>query len=131
MTIPLLFAVLCNFGFMGLTGIPLGISTAAVSAMAVGMGADYAIYILYRLREELSLNRHLDRVVQVTLATAGKAILLIAVAFAAGTFLVTFTGYYLHMEGILMPLAMLTSAAAAVIFIPAAIMTFRPTLSSG
>lgn len=125
-TIPLLFAVLWNFGFMGLTGTPLGISTAAVSAMAVGMGADYAIYILYRLREELSLNRHLDRVVQVTLATAGKAILLIAVAFAAGTFLVTFTGYYLHMEGILMPLAMLTSAAAAVILIPAAIMTFRP-----
>src|SRR5579884_972435 len=124
--IPLIFAVLWNFGFMGLTRIPLGISTAAVSAMAVGMGADYAIYILYRLREELSLNRHLDRVLQVTLTTAGKAILLIAVAFAAGTFLVTFTGYYLHMEGILMPLAMLTSAAAAVILIPAAVMTFRP-----
>ena len=124
--IPLLIAVLWNFGFMGLTGIPLGISTAAVSAMAVGMGADYAIYILYRLREELSLNRHLERVIFVTLTTAGKAILLIAAAFSAGTLLVTFPGYYLHMEGILTPVAMLTSAFAAVIILPALIMTFRP-----
>jgi predicted RND superfamily exporter protein len=124
--IPLLFAVIWNFAFMGLTGVPLGISTAAASAMAVGMGADYAIYILYRLREELSISRNIDRVIQVTLGTAGKAILLIATAFAVGTFLVTFPGYYLHIEGILMPLAMLTSALSAVILIPAVVMTFRP-----
>ncbi len=124
--LPLSLAVLWNFGLMGLTGIPLGISTAAVSAMAVGMGADYAIYLLYRLREELSLNRHLERVLLVTLTTAGKAILLIAIAFAAGISLVTFTGYYFHTEGILMPVAMLTSAFSAVILIPAIIMTFRP-----
>ncbi|MFQ5580951.1 MAG: RND family transporter, partial [Nitrospiria bacterium] len=93
--IPLLIAVLWNFGFMGLVGIPLGISTAAVSAMAVGMGADYSIYILYRLREELSMNRHLEKVLDVTLRSAGKAILLIAMAFAAGTSLVAFPGYYL------------------------------------
>ncbi len=124
--IPLLFAVVWNFAFMGLTGIPLGISTAAASAMAVGMGADYAIYILYRFREELSISRNIDRVVQVTLGTAGKAILLIATAFAVGTFLVTFPGYYLHIEGILMPLAMMTSALSAVILIPAIVMTFRP-----
>lgn len=124
--IPLLFAVLWNFAFMGMTGVPLGISTAAASAMAVGMGADYAIYILYRLREELSVSRNIERVIQVTLGTAGKAILLIATAFAVGTFLVTFPGYYLHIEGILMPLAMLTSALAAVILIPAVVMTFRP-----
>lgn len=124
--IPLLFAVLWNFAFMGMTGVPLGISTAAASAMAVGMGADYAIYILYRLREELSVSRNIDRVIQVTLGTAGKAILLIATAFAVGTFLVTFPGYYLHIEGILMPLAMMTSALSAVILIPAVVMTFRP-----
>lgn len=124
--IPLIIAVLWNFGFMGLTGIPLGISTAAVSAMAVGMGADYSIYILYRLREELSINRHLEKVLDVTLTTAGKAVLLIAIAFAAGTSLVAFPGYYLHMEGILMPIAMLTSAFSAVILLPAIIMAFRP-----
>ena len=51
--LPLLVAVLANFGLMGWSGIPLNISTSLISAMAVGIGADYAIYLIYRLREEL------------------------------------------------------------------------------
>ncbi len=124
--IPLILSVVWNFGFLGISGLPLGISTAAASAMAVGMGADYAIYILYRFRDELSLNRHLDRVMHTTLDTAGRAILIIAMAFAAGTFLVAFPGYYLHIEGILMPIAMLSSALSAIILLPAMVMVFRP-----
>ncbi len=124
--IPLITAVAWNFGFLGLSGIPLGVSTAAASAMAVGMGADYAIYILYRFRDELSVNRHIDRVVKITLETSGRAIVIIATAFAAGTFLIAFSGYYLHIEGILMPIAMLTSAFSAVFLLPALVLRLRP-----
>lgn len=124
--IPLVIAVIWNFGFLGLTGIPLGVSTAAASAMAVGMGADYAIYILSRFRDELSVNRHLEHVVKLTLTTAGRAIILVAGAFAVGTALVALPGYYLHFEGILMPLAMITSALSAVILLPALVMAIRP-----
>ncbi len=35
-------------------GIPLDTMTSAISAMAVGIGADYAIYFLFRIREELA-----------------------------------------------------------------------------
>ena len=124
--IPLVIAVLWNFGFLGLTGIPLGVSTAAASAMAVGMGADYAIYILSRFRDELSVNRRLERVLSRTLTTAGRAIFLVAGAFALGTVLVAFPGYYLHFEGILMPLAMMTSALSAIILLPSLVMALRP-----
>ena len=48
---PLVATVFANFGFMGLAGIPLNIPTSLVSAMAVGIAADYAIYLAYRLRE--------------------------------------------------------------------------------
>ncbi|MFQ5588486.1 MAG: RND family transporter [Nitrospiria bacterium] len=124
--IPLLISLAWNFGFLGMTGIPLGVSTAAASAISVGLGADYAIYILYRFRDELSVNRHLERVVNITLTTAGHAVFLVAAAFGIGTLLVAFPGYYLHIEGILMPLAMLTSALAAVIILPSLVMAFRP-----
>ena len=53
--VPLFAAVLANFGVMGAFGIPLQIATALVSAMAVGIGADYGIYLSYRLREELAV----------------------------------------------------------------------------
>jgi len=124
--IPLVIAVIWNFGFLGLMGIPLGVSTAAASAMAVGMGADYAIYILSRFRDELSVNRRLEHVLKHTLTTAGRAIILVASAFAVGTALVALPGYYLHFEGILMPLAMISSALSAVILLPSLVMTFRP-----
>src|SRR3970282_960474 len=51
--LPLGIAVLVNFGVLGIAGIGLGVGTAAISAMAVGFGADYSIYLLYRLREEV------------------------------------------------------------------------------
>src|SRR3990172_6171449 len=51
--LPLGIAVLINFGVLGLAGIGLGVGTAAISAMSVGFGADYSIYLLYRLREEV------------------------------------------------------------------------------
>jgi predicted RND superfamily exporter protein len=44
--VPLLLAVLANFGLMGLLGIQLNIGTSLISAMAVGIGADYAIYLI-------------------------------------------------------------------------------------
>lgn len=55
--IPLALSVLINFGIMGLSGITLGIGTAAITAMAVGIGADYEIYLIFRLREEFKKSK--------------------------------------------------------------------------
>lgn len=131
--LPLGLAVLINFAVMGFTGVTLGIGTAAISAMAVGMGADYAIYFLFRLREayrDPGGTAHqpavLDRAVRTAVATSGKAICYVAVAISAGYLTLPFSGYYLHMEGILVPIAMLTSALGALILLPLLIVGFQP-----
>ncbi len=119
--IPLTLAVLVNFGILGWLGIGLGIGTAAISAMAVGFGADYAIYLLYRLREEFQGSGGGGRraVVEKALLTAGKAIFFVALAISAGGVTLLFTGYYIHMEGFLIPLAMMTSCLSALALLPA------------
>src|SRR5262249_26108663 len=66
---PLLVAVLAIFGAMGWIGIPLNIPNSLVSAMAVGIGADYAIYLLYRLREQVGERRDVTTAVRTRLAT--------------------------------------------------------------
>ena len=50
--LPLATAALVNLGLMGWTGILLSMGTAAISAMAIGIGADYAVYFIFRVREE-------------------------------------------------------------------------------
>ncbi|HEX7505712.1 MAG TPA: MMPL family transporter, partial [Polyangia bacterium] len=48
--LPLATSALVNLGLMGWAGIPLSMGTAAISAMAVGIGADYAVYFIFRVR---------------------------------------------------------------------------------
>lgn len=126
--IPLLLAVLVNFGVMGWTGIRMNIPNSLAAAMAVGIGADYAIYILYRLREELSQGNDPTTSVHHVLSTAGKACLFVASAVAGGYGVLWFSpGFYPHTWlATLIACAMLTSALAALTLIPALVLAFKP-----
>ena len=126
--VPLAVAVLANFGVMGLLGIRLNIATAVISAMAVGLGADYAIYFLYRLREELQQGRDEAVAFRTALTTAGKATLFVACAVAGGYSLLALSwGFNIHIWfAILITSAMLTSCLGALTLLPSLILTFRP-----
>jgi uncharacterized protein len=126
--VPLLLAVLANFGLMGLTGIRLSIGTSLISAMAVGIGADYAIYFIYRFREELGREANEAAALTRTLTTAGKAVMFVASAVAGGYGVLLFSyGYYVHMWfAILIATAMLVSAVGALTLLPSLILTLRP-----
>lgn len=126
--IPLALAVIANFGIMGWTGIRLDIGTAAVSAMAVGVGADYAIYLIYRLREEIRKHGDPAHALQTTLRTAGKAVVYVALAVGSGYAVLMFTGFGMHARlGFLVAIAMLVSCAAAIVVLPAMLYLWRPS----
>lgn len=131
--IPLALAVLANFGLMGLLRFPLNIPTALCSAMAVGIGADYAIYLIFRLREQLRLAEDETQAVRDVIRTAGKATLFVASAVAAGYGVLLFSlGFNIHMwMAILIANAMLVSAFSALLVIPALILTYRPRFIFG
>src|SRR5262249_56208646 len=49
---PIVVTMIVLFGTLGWTGVRRHMGSASVIAMAAGVGADYAVYFLYRLREE-------------------------------------------------------------------------------
>ncbi len=126
--VPLVMTALTNFGLMGLFGIPLQIATATVAALAVGVGADYAIYFTYRLREELRAGEGLALAVRRTYATAGKAVLYVATAVAGGYGVLMFSyGFKVHLWlGIMIGVAMLVSALTALTLYPALLLSLKP-----
>lgn len=126
--VPLMVTVLVNFGVMGLTGIPLNTPNSVCSAMAIGIGADYAIYLLYRMREELRRNGNFDQALRETMRTAGKAVVYVATAIAGGySVLMLSFGFYVHIWfGILIVLSMVVSATSALILVPALLKSFPP-----
>ncbi|MBI4400536.1 MAG: RND family transporter [Nitrospirae bacterium] len=130
--IPLILTVLTNFGVMGLVGIRLDIGTAATSAMAVGIGADYAIYLIYRMREELGRHRDADKALAVTLTTAGKAVIFVAMSVGLGYSILMLTGFRLHVRlGFLVATAMTVSCLSAVALLPALLYLGRPRFVFG
>jgi uncharacterized protein len=125
--VPLLVTVAVNFGLMGLTGVPLNTPNSVSAAMAIGIGADYAIYLMFRIREELAKGTDLESAIRTTLRTAGKAVVYVATAVATGyAVLMLSFNFYVHIWfGMLIVMSMVTSACTALLLVPALIM-FKP-----
>ena len=129
--LPLAVAVLANFGLLGWLGIPLNVPTSLISAMAVGIGADYAIYLIARYREEV--RRGNPDPLTTTVTTAGQACLYVATAVATGYGVLGLSfGFYIHQwMALLIASAMFISALAALSLIPALLHRFRPRFVYG
>lgn len=125
---PLLLSVIVNIGLMGILGMRLNVPTALTSALAIGIGADYAIYMLFRLREELAKGTEEDEAFRKVMRTAGKACLFVASAVAGGYAVQAASrGYYPHTwNALLIATAMLVSVTAALTVMPALVLKFRP-----
>jgi predicted RND superfamily exporter protein len=124
--VPLVSSILINFGIMGWFGIWLSMGTAAISAIAAGIGADYAIYFIFRMREEYRRTGNKREAAAITLTTSGKAIVSVALAIATGYLCLMLTGFKIHfLTGILVPLMMVSSCLGAVGLMPAILVRVR------
>lgn len=129
---PLAIAVLVNFGAMGLLGIPLDIMTSPIAAMAVGIGSDYAVYFMFRFREELAVSRTQQLALASTMQTSGKAIVYVSSAIAGGYMVLCVSGFVFHLElGMLVALAMVISSLAAITVLPALLLVTQPAFLFG
>jgi hypothetical protein len=124
---PLALTIAVNFGIMGVLGLPLDTNTSTIAALAVGIGADYAIYFIFRLREELARETNLEVALRRALATSGKAVVFVSSAIAAGYLTLCLSGFshYVRMGG-LIAVAMVVSSTSALVLLPALIDVLRP-----
>jgi len=84
LVLPLGVANLFVFGYMGFADIGLGLQTLPVSAVAVGIGVDYGIYLLSRIREETLRHQDLEEGIVEAVRTAGNAITITALIIITG-----------------------------------------------
>ncbi|HXJ35382.1 MAG TPA: MMPL family transporter [Candidatus Eisenbacteria bacterium] len=129
---PIVVTVIELFGILGWTGVRFDMGSSSVISMAAGIGADYAIYFLYRLREERKRSATDAEAFGIALRTSGRAVLFVAASIGAG-FSVEAISPYLGMRlfGTLMPLAMLLSCFAALSLMPVLVLRTRPRFIFG
>jgi predicted RND superfamily exporter protein len=129
---PLVVAIAVCFGVMGFTGTWLSVGTSTVSAMAISIGADFAIYLIYRIREELQTGTVLDDALKKSLQTAGGAICFVASAVVLGYLVLALSGFRLWVHlGVLTALMMIVGAVATLMIIPSIVIVVRPRFLVG
>ena len=125
--VPLALAVVVILGAMGWAGVWLDMSTAAITAMGVSIGADFAIYLLFRVREELASGCGLETALRHGLRTSGKAALYVSSAVAAGYLTLALSGFSVWLRlAFLTSMTVALSALAACAVLPAIIAVSRP-----
>jgi len=118
--VPLVFAILINFGMMGFAGMTLNVATAMISSITIGIGIDYAIHFISRYRAEAQRSHDAGTVIAATTTTSGRAILFNAAAVVAGFLVLLFSVFSAFKSfGGLVSLAMVVSSLSAMTVIPA------------
>ncbi len=131
-TAPLAMALVVNLGFFSWSRVAFDLTGASIAAIGVSIGADYAIYALYRLREEYRRSLSIDMALRVMMETTGRAVLFVALAISAGFTVYLITDFYaFHILGIFVPLTMLTSSLTALTLLPALVLLLRPRFITG
>jgi len=129
---PLFAVMLANFGLMGWLRTPLDITAMTTAAMAIGIGADYEIYLLFRFREELARSGNVLAATTKSMLTSGKAILFVAISIASGYAVLQASSFAFYNQlSTMVTATMVISAFFALFFLRALMMLFKPKFIFG
>ncbi len=123
----LVLAVCVNRAYMGFRGIGLNVNTLPVTAVGIGVGVDYAIYVLDRIRKEIS-DKNLTDALITTLSTTGSAVLFTAVTVIGGI-IYWIPGSDLRFNSemaMLLSLLMFSNMLGSVTLLPLLVRVFKP-----
>lgn len=124
---PLLFSNFLTFSFMYLNKIGLNVNTLPVACLGVGLGVDYGIYIVSRIKEEYKKVGNMEMAVESALMTSGRAVLATAITIVVSVVLWAWAPLrFLAEMGILLAFWMGVVALVALIIVPIAVVRFNP-----
>ncbi len=126
--IPLLLSNTITFTFMHFMGISLNINSLPVTALGIGLGVDYAIYVVDCIKEEFAGSGDIAEAVEKGLLGAGRGVVLTATPLVLTTTLwYFFSSLRFQAEmAILIAVWMAVAALSALLVMPAVILIVRP-----
>lgn len=139
--LPVASSILLIYSAMAAMDIRLGIGTSMFASVAIGLGVDFAIHTLDRIRQQFhNLSRHRQSVgeqeinaqILAIFPTTGRALLFNFLAIACGFgVLISSKVVPLNNFGTIVALAVTTSFIASVTLLPALIKVFKPKFIFG
>ena len=128
MVLPMLFATVMTYAYMGWHGIGINVNTVPVIAVGVGVGIDYAVYFMDRIREEMEELGDIHQAAIRAFSTTGYAVSFTAVTLIAGVVMWIFLSdlRFQSDAAVLLSFMLVVNALAAMLIVPAWCVVFRP-----
>ncbi len=127
-------AVMANFGafiYMNARDIGLTIDTIPVISLGIGLGIDYGIYIVARIRDEVIAGASIEEAITTALGTTGAAVFSTFAVMIGGVLPWAFSPLLFHNEmSVLLIFLMGMNMIAGVLILPAYIAWRRPRFIS-
>jgi hypothetical protein len=124
-------ATLLSLAYMAVRGVGLNINTLPVQSVGVGIGVDYAIYIVDRIRQECVDTQDIDEAVRRAVRTTGMAVSFTATTIVGGIFLWAFSNLRFQAEmAQLLVILMIINMLGAITVVPAFYSILRPKVAT-
>lgn len=118
--------VVCEL-FMMANHIDLNIDSLPVASVGVGVGIDYGIYLMSRIKEECAKTSDFELAKLMALTTTGKTIMFTAITLMLALIPWLFSSIKFQAEmGILILVLMVFNMIGAIVFVPALTAVFKP-----
>ncbi len=118
---PLVLAIILSYGLVGWVGKDYDMPIAVCSAMALGLGVDFAIHFLQRFKAYYLKTRNLEEAIRHMFGEPGRAILRNAIVITFGFLPLTLSTLTPYVTvGIFFALLMVFSTLATLLLLPAA-----------
>ena len=124
-------ATMLSLAYMAIRGIGLNINTLPVQAVGVGIGVDYAIYIVDRIRQEVAETADIDEAIRRAIRTTGMAVTFTATTVVGGIVLWTFSNLRFQAEmAYLLVILMIINMLGAITVVPTFYSILRPSVAT-
>ncbi len=118
-----------TYAFMAWKGVGLNVSTLPLSALGVGLGVDYGIYMVDRIKEELAkAGGNMVEAIHHAFLSAGNAIFITAVTMIGPLLPWAFMSplRFQSEMGLLLGVVLFMNMLGSLLFVPAALSIFNP-----
>jgi len=120
-------SILLNFAVMGLAGIKLNLGTSMVAAVSFAVGIDYTIHCIEAYKREYRLANGRGDFLRQVFFSSGKAIIINAMSVGAGFAVLLLSRFVMLGDfGLLIALAMFSSALVSLTVLPAMLALIKP-----
>jgi predicted RND superfamily exporter protein len=124
-------ATMVSLAYMAIRGVGLNINTLPVQSVGVGIGVDYAIYIVDRIRQEVADTADIDEAIRRAVRTTGMAVTFTATTVVGGIFLWMLSNLRFQAEmAQLLVFLMVLNMFGAITVVPAFYSILRPKVAT-